>query len=306
VDKSVKSKIRRRIFLVGCPRSGTTLLQTLIAAHPDITSFPETQFFSTTFGYSVHRSAKNWTQEVKTRLRYFVDRYPVKLGFASHAGRRRTIRFLNDIGCPQLKRLLPMLWFLPKWNAESFVTILDTLATEEGRTIWLEKSPNHLYHIETIEKYVPDVLFIHMLRNGADVVASLYDAARKYPDKQWGRNYGDINQCIAQWNAAVQVTQKYLSNERHLVVTYERFLVAQRQVLDEICRFVGVDFDEAMLVERDRAVQRLVLKNEPWKANVAGAAYNMNQTKFYELFDEGQREYILSQLMAVATAGFSR
>ena len=36
---------KQRIFLVGCPRSGTTLLQSLLAAHPDITSFPESHFF---------------------------------------------------------------------------------------------------------------------------------------------------------------------------------------------------------------------------------------------------------------------
>ena len=35
----------KRIFLVGAPRSGTTILQSLLAAHPKITSFPETKFF---------------------------------------------------------------------------------------------------------------------------------------------------------------------------------------------------------------------------------------------------------------------
>ncbi|MGL6135938.1 MAG: sulfotransferase, partial [Planktothrix sp.] len=34
-----------RLFLVGCPRSGTTLLQSLLAAHSQIASFPESQFF---------------------------------------------------------------------------------------------------------------------------------------------------------------------------------------------------------------------------------------------------------------------
>ena len=32
-------------FLVGCPRSGTTLLQSLIASHPQVYSLPETNFF---------------------------------------------------------------------------------------------------------------------------------------------------------------------------------------------------------------------------------------------------------------------
>jgi hypothetical protein len=35
----------KRIFLVGAPRSGTTILQSLLAAHPEVISFPESKFF---------------------------------------------------------------------------------------------------------------------------------------------------------------------------------------------------------------------------------------------------------------------
>jgi hypothetical protein len=41
----MKQKIKGRFFLVGCPRSGTTLLQSLIVAHSQIASFPESKFF---------------------------------------------------------------------------------------------------------------------------------------------------------------------------------------------------------------------------------------------------------------------
>ncbi len=34
-----------RIFLVGTPRSGTTLYQSIMAAHSQILSLPETHFF---------------------------------------------------------------------------------------------------------------------------------------------------------------------------------------------------------------------------------------------------------------------
>ena len=42
-------RMPRGIFLVGCPRSGTTLLQSLIAAHPLVTSFSESNFFGSSF-----------------------------------------------------------------------------------------------------------------------------------------------------------------------------------------------------------------------------------------------------------------
>ena len=45
-NRSNTRAILSRIFLVGCPRSGTTLTQSLLAAHPMVASFPESHFFS--------------------------------------------------------------------------------------------------------------------------------------------------------------------------------------------------------------------------------------------------------------------
>jgi hypothetical protein len=51
VAKTIQARFplqRTRLFLVGCPRSGTTLLQSLLAAHPQIASFPESHFLLVT------------------------------------------------------------------------------------------------------------------------------------------------------------------------------------------------------------------------------------------------------------------
>ena len=43
------SAIERRIFIVGVPRSGTTLVQSLLASHTAMTSFTESHFFRKNF-----------------------------------------------------------------------------------------------------------------------------------------------------------------------------------------------------------------------------------------------------------------
>ena len=45
-SKTMDNYMVSRAFIVSCPRSGTTLLQSLLAAHSDIHSFPESNFFA--------------------------------------------------------------------------------------------------------------------------------------------------------------------------------------------------------------------------------------------------------------------
>src|SRR5258706_12754544 len=46
-------EVGSRLFVVGCARSGTTLLQSFLAAHPAVLSFPETAVFGRLLGGAV-------------------------------------------------------------------------------------------------------------------------------------------------------------------------------------------------------------------------------------------------------------
>jgi len=65
---------------------------------------------------------------------------------------------------------------------KTFVQIVDAASLKAGRPIWVEKTPDHLFYVKRIQQYIPDAAFIHIIRNGRDTVASLVDAARKFPD----------------------------------------------------------------------------------------------------------------------------
>jgi hypothetical protein len=148
-----------RLFLVGCPRSGTTLLQSLVAAHPQVASFPESHFF---------------TRIISSRpvLRH--------LGLASLRARPQFTLLLDLLGRPELRTCLPRLAVSPRQYARAFTTVLDTVAREQHKQAWLEKTPRHLEYIDDISALVSNAKFIHLIRNGADVVASLYlNVARK-------------------------------------------------------------------------------------------------------------------------------
>jgi Sulfotransferase family len=266
---------KKRIFLVGCPRSGTTLLQSLLAAHPQIASFPESHFF-------VHLLAKR-------------EPYQKKFGLASSKAKPRFEQFLDEIGQPKMRRYLPIYALFATQYANAFIKVLDVLTQEQNKSVWIEKTPDHVRHIHDIEKLVKEAQFIHIVRNGADVVASLYEVTHKYPEVWHGA--WDIDRCIRRWTESLQFTKKHLHKPNHILVSYEQLVEEPKLVLQRLGNFLDLDLDyETLQQQRGAIAKKIVLDNEPWKASVSEPLANANQKKFSQLFDENQRNYIVEKV----------
>jgi hypothetical protein len=272
-----KTRIRGRIFVVGCPRSGTTLLQSLLAAHPEITSFPESHFFCHLLPESP------WAR---------------RLGIASKESRGRFHRFMQELGRPELARRLPAAAFLIRQHVRAFVATLDGLAVERGKVRWLEKTPDHLRHVDVIEAHLPDARFVHVVRNGPEVVASLYEVTHRYPET-WHGGWS-IDRCVAKWNEDVARTRAQLHKANHLAVRYERLVEEPERVLARVCRFLGIGFRRDLLDRQPQAARSLILANEPWKAGVV-AGLTRSQGKFGQVFDAAQRDYISGRLVQLGS-----
>ena len=72
--------IEKRVFLVGCPRSGTTLLQSMLHAHPSIYSLPETKFFHVLIGFDMRATLREAPPTLDAKLRDLVRYMLVKCG----------------------------------------------------------------------------------------------------------------------------------------------------------------------------------------------------------------------------------
>lgn len=267
-----------RLFLVGCPRSGTTLLQSLLAAHPQIASFPESHFF---------------TKGISSRVVLY------KLGIASRHTRARFYQFLHEIGHDEMRRHLSRFPVFTRQYARTFLAVLDTLTRQQQKSLWLEKTPRHLHYIDDISRLVPGVKFIHLIRNGADVVASLYEVVNAHPNTWESFSSGNIDQCIQRWSTDVTITRQHLHKPNHILVRYEQLTEEPRWVLTQLCTFLGIPFAETMLNGYQKMAAQLVHKHETWKMSARDAIHNANHTKFYRLFDDGQRQYITAQVAKV-------
>jgi hypothetical protein len=290
--------IQSRIFLVGCGRSGTTLLQSMLASHSHVASLPETWFFVAIAGYMSPRlygfSPTGW----KDRLLRIRDEARLRLGLTARNGRESVHDFLRAIKREDLMSLFPPRGRRLGPQLRACVSILDRIAEDQGRPLWLEKSPLHLGYIDLIERVVPRAKFVHLVREGPDVVASLYEATQRFADP-WRRIYPTLDHCIDQWNHCVKLASKYVDRSRHVFVRYEDLISNPEGELRRLCAFAGIEFEKEMMEGYAKTAEQLTTENEPWKLNVKEPVHNANGTKFGVIFDEAERRHVLARLSEI-------
>ncbi len=196
-----------------------------------------------------------------------------------------------------MKSLVPKFPLSVRRYTAAFISILDQLALDQGKIHWLEKTPGHLHYIEQLERYVKGAKFIHILRNGADVVASMYEYTNKDP-QAWGGKYS-IDKRIDRWNGDIQRSQKHLGKPNHAFVRYEQLVEQPELILTELCDFIGIPFEATMLTTYPAAADHLILPYETWKHQVKQNIQNTNGTKFKRVFNDAQQHYILQNLKAI-------
>ena len=271
---SSADRITNRVFVVGCPRSGTTLLQTMLASHARVFSPPESHFFS------------------KSRVGSWRER------LGKRPARKVIEDFLRSIDRQDLFKTVP-LW-RPSFAsyASIFSSIMDQMCIERGKDTWVEKSPPHLRKMNLIESTIRAPKFIHIIRDGQDVVASLHEAALQRPDI-WGSAgiKTGIDGCIERWNDDIELSLAKVGKQRHFVCLYDDLIDDPRNILSAVCRFLSLDFDEAMLDFRHTASEVVGWRETyPWARGVFRPLHDTRRQKFSTLFTEAQQRHITSRL----------
>lgn len=271
--------VTRRIFVVGCPRSGTTLVQGLLAAHPDLVTFPETHFFTTIHPLNRFRALAGWPSLRATGA---------MAAWAARAGR------------PDLAALDPV----RPWSRDSaagFRRVLDAWADAAGARGWIEKTPAHVYRIGAITRAVPDARFIHVVRDGRETVASLHDVARRHP-AVWRSRYRffgarglTVDECVLRWNRAMACTAAVAGNPAHLIVRYEAVVADPRAAIGRMCSFIGLPWPGGAPVVPPGAGH--ILADEEWKRD-AMSPPGARPPRFDEAFPPRTRDRVLRRLRA--------
>ena len=248
--------IEKRIFVVGVPRSGTTLVQSLLAAHRGVTSFTESHFFSRHFRLLPGLDRPVLTRDPGPRAREFLAENEIDLPADLEP-------LLEPFRGPRL-----LLAHRTEEAARLLLRLLDAAAVARGESTWIEKTPRHLCYLPWLEHLCgtqTPLHFVHVIREGLPVVASLHEAS-----KQWERAY-DLETCARRWNEGLAISLDRAAQgpgHRDHFVFYEELTAAPDRVLRNLLAGLGLRWEDDLFERYAASSPRLVTRAETWKAQV--------------------------------------
>jgi hypothetical protein len=233
--------------MVGCPRSGTTLVQSVLAAHPHVITFKESHFFDKGFrpqwfgGYRLDRAASC------QYLQNFCEE--------------------NEIGDPT-ERATWLAEFSAirdvNASAEWLVQFLDRQAAQAHRQVWMEKTPDHIWRIPLLEQVSPNAKFIHIVRAPLPTVASLHRASDSWgkPRPWW--------HCLLHWRVSLGYSLRYCGSPQHYFVFYDDFVAAPQEETRRMLQWLALDTGDDLLARRREESGAIIGREESWKQNTLG------------------------------------
>jgi hypothetical protein len=230
---SYQAKNKGPIFIVGAPRSGTTLLQYILRSHPRL-SLPtgESQFMiplyrnASSFGdLSRKENVRRPLQEMYRRSANFLDTdlHGMRFEIDSLAAE------LHAQGCNTIPKIIAGLF--------------EKNARGEGKERWGDKTPYYILHLRTIIEMFPDAQIIHIIRDGRDCALSMFK-------RKFDLNVYNTYNAAGLWQQFVETGQKVgreLGPEKYFEFRYEDLLMDQVSIMKRICNFLDEDYSESLI-----------------------------------------------------------
>jgi hypothetical protein len=211
---------RRRFVLIGgMPRSGTTLVKTIVGSHSRI-AIPPGDF-------------------------PFAERAVTGLGVEE---------IFAIFGKKETWKLWEVRDFSSVFHLEHGAAFRSTLiqyADALGKDLPGAKAPFAEFYLDQYEDWLSgdELRFLYMLRNPFDNLASL---KHSHIHRDW-QHFDDLLDVHARnWlrSVSIALARAHSDPERFLVMRYEDLVDDPVQHGDAICRFIGVDFEEESMLNR--------------------------------------------------------
>ncbi len=240
------------VFIVGAPRSGTTLLAAMLDAHSKLSCGPETHFFRKLAQVNVRTliAQKSWpekalqfvssiehTSSLGSAKKFLLNKYQIEPA--------EVARFLEHRS-PEVSHILE--------------SVTVQYMERMGKRRWVEKTPDHLEYVATIRLYFPDSPIIRIVRDPRDVALSL----TKVP---WGVR--TVTEALMFLRRLDDNSASFFATDGNVhTLYYEDLITDPEGTLKSLCNFIGEPFEEGML-DTSRTGKQINSRNAPWKEKVS-------------------------------------
>lgn len=220
----VVCSLSKPIFIVACPRSGTTILASFLNSHSQIASSIETHFF-------------NFVSKQYQWGNFDQAQFDLLLKES------RIVDLLNQAKLPKsnLNEAFTELKIKNKKNI--FDLLMQGFLKSKNKIRLCEKTPQHLWYVDEILDLYPDAKIIYMIRDGRNTVSSLM----KMPWRPRGliRNAKFWQRYV---NFGTKLKERYKNQTQNFYqIKFEELLTQPQESLQRLTSFLELDFELSMI-----------------------------------------------------------
>ncbi len=227
---------RPPIFILGVPRSGTTLLRMMIDSHPEIMCGPEAPWIT--------NQQVGWAPSLRS-LTLFLTR-----------NEWGAVKAFKGVEQDLIYQLM----------ANFINEIMTTSAHSHGKIQWAEKTPRNIIALPFLYRLFPHAKFVHIHRDGRDVALSTIGKWKTIPvsDKNVKNNYKNALKRWVDWNQkfgkdAQKVGLNYIS------LRYEDLVTSPQEEIGKLLEFLQVEWSDKVLYPHETEHDIITMKGEGMK-----------------------------------------
>ena len=246
-EKDIGGKIRLKkpIFLLGCHKSGTSLLRSLLDGHRDLFVLPREAHFFPYAGYWVDYPLRRaWPRDSdKTTLIQSLkqlidmqntntDPYGDAPGFGGYDVQRFVQFFENCQACTLREQFA-------SYIRARYYALFGTYLPKSARIV--EKSVENAEYAPVLRSMFPDSKFVHIVRNPYATLVSIRRSKSKGRYPYLARIVGSL------YNSYYHLFKNVATLDRYLVIRYEDLVSEPRTTMQQVVEFLDISFVEDLL-----------------------------------------------------------
>ena len=226
------------LFILGNPRSGTTLLRLVLTSNSKLLIPPEC-------GFIIWLESKygNWVKSDcrdPVRVSNFLDDLFVCKKFDTWGIDRKIVKGLIEEVQPSKYRDLC-----------GTIYIAYGFSTERFFSMWGDKNNFYIHHLNKIFTLFENARFLHIVRDGRDVACSYREVDAEKSNSPYAPKLNTEIPAIAlEWTNNVMKVDSFMCSVpkiQAMTVKYEDFVKNPSDVTKMICDWLGIPFEPKML-----------------------------------------------------------